>query len=465
MLPKISIRRASFHVLVILLAACSSAKTIDVKRLVPGSVPIGNIQTLGIASFESSQKAEDVAASLVGKLEQGVANSGHLKMFTRNPEEMRRVVKELEEHGGKGTLRSRDLDRFLGEGLEGIIFGRITAATITDDRSFEDIRVTDASSGAERTIRQTYKLRTGNLSVNFKVLDAKTGQVIVAQSANATATWQALESGDPSLWRPESSSSSSSGSIGTSLDNMLGTGAKPVAAKVAAIPVRALPADAAVFDQLATESAMLFLEKIQPHFETGTIALQGSSNPMVRKGLELACHCDFEEADQSIQDGIAAGPDITAADHFNLGIVKYVRGCNREAIDSLKRAADAEPENSTFVQAYSVAKKGGTLEAVMQRSSFSTRCPQPCEIKVACGTEPVAAPAPLPRTRCVTVDSMTLRASGNRDSKAIKTIPKETEITVDDDGSNPSWSKVHAELNGKSYDGWGFKKSYECTTE
>ncbi len=378
---------------VAIVAGCAG-KTVQVQRLVPGSVPIGPIRTVGVASFTAQPGYEVVASTLVGKLEQGIANSGYLKMFSRNPSELKRLVKEMEEFQGRGNLRSSDLDRLLGQGLEGIIFGEVTGGSVQDARTFEDVPFFDASINANRTVRQVYYQRRGDLTVTYRILDVRTAQVLAAQAENQTAAWEILESGDPRL----ASGATTGGTpafqagyaMGTAIGALLGgnnAAAAPPPNRPPGSPQRVtqLPAAPAIFDDLATKSVDGFLAKIQPHYDGGVIELAQSDNASATQGIEYACACDWDQAERYLKFAIDSGKDITSADYFNLGIVKEMRGCRSEALALLDQAVRREPGEAKYVHAHAALRQNQDVFSALAAGAPAPTCPKRCTIEPRCG--------------------------------------------------------------------------------
>ncbi|MFN7956232.1 MAG: hypothetical protein U0610_31275 [bacterium] len=444
--------------------ASGCAKKIQVQKLQSGEVDICGISKVGIGSFKTSANkvAPTLASTIVGKLTQGIANEKQLEFFARDSEELGKIAREIEQFHDKGSLTQRSLAALQGAGLEGIIFGDITAATLTDSERDDKIVVDDKTG---RYVLNKYRLRTGDLTVNFKMVDVRpdspcgTLKTIVAQSTNETGTWEVLISGD-------AAAVGIGNAVNSGVGALLGQGAKdksPVVHKVSQ-----LPTEVGILDGLAEQSVERFLKKIQPHMQKGSIGIKSASTPKGELGIGYAMNCNWDQAEKTLEEAVKES-QATAADYYNLAVVKDLKGCHREATQLMGRAVDLDPSDAEAVAAHAKLldkrELGDFQESFSAGDLITSTSKDVCPIKVACGTEAPPGPAPTATPRCVTIDSMTVRASGSRDAKAIKTFPKGTELTVSDDASNPSWTKVYVEQGGKSYAGWGFKKSYECKTE
>ncbi len=438
------------------------AKKIQVQKLMGGDVDICGIRKVGVGSFKISANkvSPALAQTIVGKLTQGIANEKQLEFFARDAEELGKIAREIEEYHDKGSLTQRSLAALQSAGLEGIIFGDITAATLTDAERDEKIIVDDKTG---RYVVNRYRRRTGDLTVNFKMVDVRpesacgTLKTIVAQSTNETGTWEVLVSGD-------AAAESIGNAVESGMGALLGGGGKDKSKSVQ--KVSQLPTEIGILDGLSDQAVGKFLTKIQPHMQKGSIGLKSASTLKGELGIGYAMNCNWDQAEKTLQEAVDES-QATAADYYNLAIVKELKGCKQEATELMGKSVELDPTDSEAIAAHAklLDKRdlGEFQESFTPSDLVTSSSRDVCAIKVGCGAPPPQVAQLATAPHCNTVDSMTVRVSGNREAKAIKTIPVGTEIRVDDDTSNPSWAKVHVELNGKSYDGWGFKKSYACT--
>lgn len=374
-------------------SGCAGKKIITVQKLVPaeiGSVP----GVVGVASFgASSPSYVSVASTVAGKLTQGIANSGYLKMFTRDPAELGRVVKELEQFRGRGTLSSASLQGLMSQGLQGIIFGEVTMLQVQDQRRYEDVQVFDPTINANRPVRQVYLDRNGDLTVNYKILDVNTGQVLVAQSDNQHATWELLEAGDPNYkgtgsGTPAYEAGYAIGMLIGSAFGQSGSGpppSPPTTGPAGAQRVTQLPAEVMVVDLLANQSVAAFLAKIQPHHVAGTVSLKKSGNAQMELGAKYACNCNWAAAEQSMDAGVRSGIDIEASDFYNLAVVKELRGCRPEAVRLLSTAVSRDADDDEIVRAHSQLMQGIDLLVGSPPPGGGSACSRPCQIEASCG--------------------------------------------------------------------------------
>ncbi|MFN7956640.1 MAG: hypothetical protein U0610_33355 [bacterium] len=370
-----------------LFTGCAGSR-ITVQKSVPAEV--GAIPgVLGVAGFASASPAYGfVASTVAGKLTQGIANSGHLKMFTRDPAELGRVVKELEQFQGRGTLSAASLNRLMSQGLEGIIFGEVTMVQAQDTRRWEDVQVYDANYNAYRPARNVYLTRTGDLTVNYKILDVHTGQVLVAQSDNQHGVWEILESGvgPQAGGTPAFNAGYALGTmLGSAITGKPAAGAPPPVTSTGAKLVTQLPAETAVVDQLATQSVDAFLAKIQPHLVSGTVLLKKSGNDQMELGAKYACACNWAAAEQVMEAGLRTGTSIEGVDFYNLAVVKELRGCRREAVDLLAKAVARAPDDEEIVRAHAQLLQNVDLLAGSPPPDSNSPCSRPCQIEASCG--------------------------------------------------------------------------------
>lgn len=440
------------------------AKKIQVQKLAGGDIDICGVHKVGVGSFKISANKVSPAltSTIVGKLTQGIANEKQLDFFVRDPDELGKIAREIEEYHDKGTLTQRSLSALQAAGLEGIIFGDITAASLTDAESSKDVEV---DSKTHQYVHNVYRQRTADLVVNYKMIDVRpdspcgTLRTLVAQSANETATWEMLVSGDASV-------DSIGNAVDTSLENMFGS---PDKGKAKAIQkVAQLPTEISIFDSLADQSVGKFLKKIQPHIKKGTVRIQSASTPRGELGVSYAMNCNWDQAEKTLEEAVKDGQG-SAADYYNLAIVKDLKGCRKEATELMGKAVDLDPSDGEAIAAHAKLlddRELGNFEPEFVPADLvNTTSKDVCPIKVGCGAPPPPVVVQPIIPRCTTTDRLTLRSAGNKDAKAIKSFPKGTELRIDDESGSSSWARIHIEVDGKAYDGWGYKQSYECKAD
>ncbi len=180
---------------VLLIAACAPT-VIQIPVRKPAAVDVGSIRKIAVVDFAGPQGSGKLAASL---LTSGLLNAGFYKIFERE-----KIDQILEEHklamaGVVDASSARQVGQLLG--VDGLIFGEVTAFTVEPDQHGVQKIEKKIGTGKYRIVKkgnkkvreeikktvlvdQQYIIRRGTVSVTFRMVNVETGE-LVASIANS----------------------------------------------------------------------------------------------------------------------------------------------------------------------------------------------------------------------------------------------------------------------------------------
>ena len=318
----------------LMLVSCAGAPVVTFQTIKPPEINIGNVSKIAVAEFEGPDGSGELAAY---KLTEYLVQTNRFTVLERE-----KIDKILQEQGLSMTgvidqNSAVEIGKLLG--VDALIFGNVTAYKCEDEEGTRKVKkkvgtgkykrvkrkniFTGKEYWAEEEIMKTvlvdehYKIRKGVVSVNFKVVDVKTGKLLAVKSLTVNKEYKSVE----------------------------GRGN--------------IPAREEVLNSLLSQVMEKFAGMIAPIKITVTRKLEKGSE-YVNKGVDFAVNGLWDMAIKSWKEGLKVEPSNPSI-YYNLGVAYEKMGDFISAGEMYKKAVELNPK-----KLYMEALK--RVNAILQKS-------------------------------------------------------------------------------------------------
>jgi len=318
----------------LMLVSCAGAPVVTFQTIKPPEINIGNVSKIAVAEFEGPDGSGELAAY---KLTEYLVQTNRFTVLERE-----KIDKILQEQGLSMTgvidqNSAVEIGKLLG--VDALIFGNVTAYKCEDEEGTRKVKkkvgtgkykrvkrkniFTGKEYWAEEEIMKTvlvdehYKIRKGVVSVNFKVVDVKTGKLLAVKSLTVNKEYKSVE----------------------------GRGN--------------IPAREEVLNTLLSQVMEKFAGMIAPIKITVTRKLEKGSE-YVNKGVDFAVNGLWDMAIKSWKEGLKVEPSNPSI-YYNLGVAYEKMGDFISAGEMYKKAVELNPK-----KLYMEALK--RVNAILQKS-------------------------------------------------------------------------------------------------
>ena len=318
----------------LMLASCAGAPVVTFQTIKPPEINIGNVSKIAVAEFEGPDGSGELAAY---KLTEYLVQTNRFTVLERE-----KIDKILQEQGLSMTgvidqNSAVEIGKLLG--VDALIFGNVTAYKCEDEEGTRKVKkkvgtgkykrvkrkniFTGKEYWAEEEIMKTvlvdehYKIRKGVVSVNFKVVDVKTGKLLAVKSLTVNKEYKSVE----------------------------GRGN--------------IPAREEVLNTLLSQVMEKFAGMIAPIKITVTRKLEKGSE-YVNRGVDFAVNGLWDMAIKSWKEGLKVEPTNPSI-YYNLGVAYEKMGDFISAGEMYKKAVELNPK-----KLYMEALK--RVNAILQKS-------------------------------------------------------------------------------------------------
>ncbi len=306
-----------FCCFIVFFITCAPSAIVSFETMKPPEVSLGNITKIAVAEFEG-EKGSGTQASY--KLTEFLTKTQRFTILERE-----KIDKILQEQGFSLTgaidqATAVEIGRLLG--VDALIFGSVTTYKIEDEKGTRKVEK-KVGTGEYRTVKyyniftkkeeerqeeikktvlvdENYLKRKGVVSISFKVVDVKTGQLLAVKSLTQDKKYESVE----------------------------GKGTIP-------------PADEILSD-LLSKITFEFAGMIAPMKITVTRELEKGSE-LVNKGITFAKNGLWEKARKSWEDALKVEP-ANPAIYYNLGVAYEQKGDFFTAKEMYSKAVDLNPK-------------------------------------------------------------------------------------------------------------------------
>ncbi len=318
----------------LMLVSCAGAPVVTFQTIKPPEINIGNVSKIAVAEFEGPDGSGELAAY---KLTEYLVQTNRFTVLERE-----KIDKILQEQGLSMTgvidqNSAVEIGKLLG--VDALIFGNVTAYKCEDEEGTRKVKkkvgtgkykrvkrkniFTGKEYWAEEEIMKTvlvdehYKIRKGVVSVNFKVVDVKTGKLLAVKSLTVNKEYKSVE----------------------------GRGN--------------IPAREEVLNTLLSQVMEKFAGMIAPIKITVTRKLEKGSE-YVNRGVDFAVNGLWDMAIKSWKEGLKVEPSNPSI-YYNLGVAYEKMGDFISAGEMYKKAVELNPK-----KLYMEALK--RVNAILQKS-------------------------------------------------------------------------------------------------
>jgi len=318
----------------LMLVSCAGAPVVTFQTIKPPEINIGDVSKIAVAEFEGPEGSGELAAY---KLTEYLVQTNRFTVLERE-----KIDKILQEQGLSMTgvidqNSAVEIGKLLG--VDALIFGNVTAYKCEDEEGTRKVKkkvgtgkykkvkrkniFTGKEYWAEEEIMKTvlvdehYKIRKGVVSVNFKVVDVKTGKLLAVKSLTVNKEYKSVE----------------------------GRGN--------------IPAREEVLNTLLSQVMEKFAGMIAPIKITVTRKLEKGSE-YVNRGVDFAVNGLWDMAIKSWKEGLKVEPTNPAI-YYNLGVAYEKMGDFISAGEMYKKAVELNPK-----KLYMEALK--RVNAILQKS-------------------------------------------------------------------------------------------------
>jgi len=301
----------------LMLVSCAGAPVVTFQTIKPPEINIGDVSKIAVAEFEGPEGSGELAAY---KLTEYLVQTNRFTVLERE-----KIDKILQEQGLSMTgvidqNSAVEIGKLLG--VDALIFGNVTAYKCEDEEGTRKVKkkvgtgkykkvkrkniFTGKEYWAEEEIMKTvlvdehYKIRKGVVSVNFKVVDVKTGKLLAVKSLTLNKEYKSVE----------------------------GRGN--------------IPAREEVLNTLMEQIMEKFAGMIAPIKITVTRKLEKGSE-YVNKGVDFAVNGLWDMAIKSWKEGLKVEPTNPAI-YYNLGVAYEKMGDFISAGEMYKKAVELNPK-------------------------------------------------------------------------------------------------------------------------
>ena len=318
----------------LMLASCAGAPVVTFQTIKPPEINIGNVSKIAVAEFEGPDGSGELAAY---KLTEYLVQTNRFTVLER--EKIDNILQEqgLSMTGVIDQNSAVEIGKLLG--VDALIFGNVTAYKCEDEEGTRKVKkkvgtgkykrvkrkniFTGKEYWAEEEIMKTvlvdehYKIRKGVVSVNFKVVDVKTGKLLAVKSLTVNKEYKSVE----------------------------GRGN--------------IPAREEVLNTLLSQVMEKFAGMIAPIKITVTRKLEKGSE-YVNRGVDFAVNGLWDMAIKSWKEGLKVEPSNPSI-YYNLGVAYEKMGDFISAGEMYKKAVELNPK-----KLYMEALK--RVNAILQKS-------------------------------------------------------------------------------------------------
>lgn len=189
-----------FPLIVLLIISCTVPSVIRIKVLKPASISMPEVEDVAVVDFKGPERSGSQIATL---LQSKLMESNHFSIIER--EKINRVLEE-QNMGMSGVMDEAtavEIGKILG--VDAMIFGEVTQYEIPPDKEitkkvkkkkftgkYRTVEKKDKKSGKTKKVKEkiyedvwvdeTHFVRQGDVAVNFRVVDVKTGKLLAAYS-------------------------------------------------------------------------------------------------------------------------------------------------------------------------------------------------------------------------------------------------------------------------------------------
>ena len=309
----------------LMLVSCAGAPVVTFQTIKPPEINIGDVSKIAVAEFEGPEGSGELAAY---KLTEYLVQTNRFTVLERE-----KIDKILQEQGLSMTgvidqNSAVEIGKLLG--VDALIFGNVTAYKCEDEEGTRKVKkkvgtgkykkvkrkniFTGKEYWAEEEIMKTvlvdehYKIRKGVVSVNFKVVDVKTGKLLAVKSLTLNKEYKSVE----------------------------GRGN--------------IPAREEVLNTLMEQIMEKFAGMIAPIKITVTRKLEKGSE-YVNKGVDFAVNGLWDMAIKSWKEGLKVEPTNPAI-YYNLGVAYEKMGDFISAGEMYKKAVELNPKKLYMAVSY-----------------------------------------------------------------------------------------------------------------
>ena len=318
----------------LMLVSCAGAPVVTFQTIKPPEINIGNVSKIAVAEFEGPDGSGELAAY---KLTEYLVQTNRFTVLER--EKIDNILQEqgLSMTGVIDQNSAVEIGKLLG--VDALIFGNVTAYKCEDEEGTRKVKkkvgtgkykrvkrkniFTGKEYWAEEEIMKTvlvdehYKIRKGVVSVNFKVVDVKTGKLLAVKSLTVNKEYKSVE----------------------------GRGN--------------IPAREEVLNTLLSQVMEKFAGMIAPIKITVTRKLEKGSE-YVNRGVDFAVNGLWDMAIKSWKEGLKVEPSNPSI-YYNLGVAYEKMGDFISAGEMYKKAVELNPK-----KLYMEALK--RVNAILQKS-------------------------------------------------------------------------------------------------
>jgi len=310
---------AGFLLLSVLIMACG-ASSINIKVQKAAEVDMPGVKKIAIVDFKGTQNSGSQIATLVQSM---LMESRHFSIMEREKINSLLAEQHLAMSGIVDESTAAEVGAMLG--VDAMIFGEVTAYRVAPDKriskkvkeqkftgKYKYISKTNKKTGKVKKVREkiyedvwvtkTYYIRQGSVSINFRVVNVKTGELLAAHSDS--------ESYD-----------SSKGKSQYSLLNSVRTNLKP---------------KGEILNKLSSKICRRFVKMIAPYYVNENRVIE-SGKGSIDQGKKLAEAGLWPEAIDSWKNSVVEFPKEPAG-YYNLGLAFEVDGQLRKAEALYKKA-------------------------------------------------------------------------------------------------------------------------------
>ncbi|MBU4129014.1 tetratricopeptide repeat protein [bacterium] len=294
-------------ILSLFLVGCATAK-VKFQRLDRAYRDIRGVKRVAVLDFQSYGGRLESGRAASDLLISGLLEPGFYEIVERS-----RIDEVVQEHRfNLSGMVSDSTIRKMGEilGVDAVIFGTVSGYDVETSRG--QTLATPGYFDKERGIYvpptyRNYTIKSGNVAVNYRMIDIETGRVIAAKSISRDFSKKRY---DNAFFR--------------------------------------LPSDDSILNDLLKKVTSQFVAEISPHYTLQSRKLEkGKRNEGIKKGVKLAKKGLWDEAIEEWRY-VAEKEPQNAWVHNNLGIAYEKKGDFAQARKEYKKAIELNPEELRY---------------------------------------------------------------------------------------------------------------------
>uniref|UniRef100_A0A7C4Y5L1 Tetratricopeptide repeat protein n=1 Tax=candidate division WOR-3 bacterium TaxID=2052148 RepID=A0A7C4Y5L1_UNCW3 len=309
-------KRALYFVFILFFAGCS-LPVVTFETIKPPEVSLGNVTKIAVAEFEG-ERGSGTQASY--KLTEYLTQTQRFTVLERE-----KIDKILQEQGFSLTgaidqATAVEIGKLLG--VDALIFGSVTSFKVEDEKGTRKVErkvgtgqykkepryniftkkwdTVDVEIKKTVLVDESYLKRKGVVSINFKVVDVKTGQLLAVKSLTQDKKYESVE----------------------------GKGT--------------IPAEDEILSELLATITKQFAGMIAPMKITVSRELEKGSD-IVNRGIKFAQNGLWDKARKTWEDAMKVDPSNPAI-YYNLGVAYEQKGDFFTAKEMYSKAVDLNPK-------------------------------------------------------------------------------------------------------------------------